>query len=195
MKRLVFFTLGIFLLQVTVSSQSTNQLNGVATLLFKNVRSKLTVDEKNKIAAMLGFVLSGNTNEPFAQDKDSKEYPFNASVYTVDLNKDGKEEVFIVFGNSYTSGQTGSSLVLYIKNAAGSFLPHLGFPCISPDVLVTNNLGFPDLLIGGPSFEYPVYRWNGKTYDLFKKIKDAAYSQLKKTTLEDLSKAYQKSIQ
>ncbi|MFN2438114.1 MAG: hypothetical protein ABR503_02870 [Chitinophagaceae bacterium] len=84
---------------------------------------------------------------------------------------DGKEEIFIVFGNSYTSGQTGSSVVLYIKDKSGNYQPNLGFPGVTPDAMPIKNLGYPDLMIGGPGFEWPIWRWNGKAYNFYKKIK------------------------
>ena len=106
----------------------------------------------------------------------------------------GKEEVFVLFGNSYTSGNAGSSISLFIKNAAGVYSLDLGFPGTVPDALSTSNQGYPDLLIGGPSFEYPVWRWNGKEYIYYKSVKDADYEKLKKTGIEEMSKTYQQSL-
>ena len=80
-----------------------NSLNNVAAMLFKNVKTKLTVQEKNEIAAKLGFILSADKDQPFAADKDSKDYPFTANVFPTDMNKDGKEEIFISFGSSRLS--------------------------------------------------------------------------------------------
>lgn len=193
MKYFPMIVMAVLLLQNSLLAQSSSS-NGMATLLFANVKSKLTAAEKNKIAALTGFVLSGNKDQPFAMDKDSKDYPFSAVVSPTDLNKDGSEEIFVTFGNSYTSGNTGSSIALYIKNASGTYTPHLGFPGISPDILTTTNLGYPDILVGGPGFEFPVLRWNGKTYDNYKKVKDKDYEKLKKTNLEEVSKAYQQTI-
>lgn len=193
MKNIIRFTFAIFFLQSNLIAQS-NQLSPIATILFSNVKSKLTFDEKNKIASLTGYVLSGNKVQPFAQDKDSKEFPFNTLVYPTDLNKDGSEEIFLVFGNSYTSGNTGSSVVVYIKNAAGNFTSHLGFPGTTPDILSTVNMGYPDLMIGGPGFEFPILRWNGKTYYNFRTVKDKDLEKLKKSSLEDLSKIYQLTI-
>jgi len=166
---------------------------GAATL-FSNCMSKLSNDEKNSIYKLLGFVLSGNKDQPFASDKDSKDYPFAVIVMPTDMNKDGKEEIFVLFGNSFTSGNTGSSIVLYIKDAKGAYIAHLGFPGTTPDALATVNQGYPDLLIGGPGFEYPVWRWNGKTYDFHRQVKDADYAKLKKQNVEEVSKAYQLTI-
>ena len=71
---------------------------------------------------------------------------------------------------------------------------NLGFPGTLPDALSTTNLGYPDLLIGGPGFEFPVWRWNGKVYDFFKQVKEKDLKNLKSTSIEDVSKAYAASI-
>ena len=84
------------------------------------------------------------------------------------------------FGNSYTSGNTETSISLFIKNTSGVYKNHLGFPGMLPDALSTVSQGYPDLLIGGPGFEFPVLRWNGKTYANHHMVKDDAYEKLKK---------------
>jgi hypothetical protein len=171
----------------------TTLTTGSATL-FSNCKSKLSNDEKNSIYKLLGFVLSADKDQPFASDKDSKDYPFAVIVMPTDMNKDGKEEIFISFGNSYTSGNTGSSISLFIKDAKGVYADNLGFPGIAPDVLATVSQGYPDLLIGGPGFEYPVWRWNGKVYVFSRNVKDADYAKLKKQNIEEVSKVYQLTI-
>jgi hypothetical protein len=192
MKMLLYF---VFIYLSTASfAQPANTTSKVAMELFRNVKTTLSPAEKNQVASELGFILSGNREEPFAQDKDSKENPFTAFVYPVDLNKDGKEEVFVSFGNTFTSGMTGSSISLFIKSASGAYVSNLGFPGTIPDVLSTANMGYPDLLIGGPGFEFPVWKWNGKEYVFSKKVKNEAYDKLKKESLEDLSKNYQAKI-
>ena|SRR5687767_5650262 len=188
MNRNVFFLLLLFIIPAAGSTQT---LNKVADLLFKNVKTKLTITEKNHLATTLGFVLSNDKVQPFALDADSKDYPFTATVFPVDMNKDGKEEIFVHFGNSFTSGNTGTIIALFIKNSSGVYQNHLGFPGMIPDALATVNQGYPDLLIGGPGFEYPVLRWNGKTYANHHVVKDAAYEKLKKKSINDLSKEYQ----
>ena len=191
MKRNSFFFLLFFLISAEGYTQT---LNKVADLLFKNVQSKLTIAEKNQLATALGFVLSNDKVQPFALDADSKDYPFAATVFPVDMNKDGKEEIFILFGNSYTSGMTGSSIVVFIADKAGAYKMNLGFPGTLPDGLATANLGYNDLLVGGPGFEFPVWRWNGKEYDFSKTVKDSDYEKLKKSSVEDISKAYTASF-
>lgn len=171
----------------------TNTLNKEAALLFKNIKSKLTVTQKNTIAANLGLKLSKDAKQ-FILDDESADYPFDAFAYPVDLNKDGKEEIFILYGNTYTSGDAGSNIVLFVADKNGLYKMNLGFPGLLPDALATVNLGYPDLLIGMPGMELPVWRWDGKAYNLFKKIKDSDYDKLKKTSVEDMSKNYTSAI-
>jgi len=177
------------------SASAQAKLSDVASVLFKTVKTKLTIPEQNEIAKKLGFILSADKDQPFASDKDSKDYPFAALVMPTDMNKDGKEEIFISFGNSYTSGNAESSVSLFIKNAAGIYTLNLGFPGTTPDALTTSNQGYLDLLIGGPGMEYPVYRWNGKEYAYLRDVKDADYGKLKLTNVAELSKAYQATVQ
>ncbi len=180
--------------QVFSQQNSNIKLSEGASVLFGSVKSKLSTAEKNEIYTKSGFVLSGNKDLPFATDEqDGLNYPYNASVYVTDLNEDGKEEVFLVFGNSYTSGMTGSSAILFIKDNTGKFAVNLGFPA-SLLVLSTSNLGYPDLLIGGPGFEFPVWRWNGKEYKLFKTIKNEVLEKIATRELPDISNAYQQTI-
>jgi hypothetical protein len=189
MKKIIFLLLATATL-INVKSQT---LGNGAALLFKNVNTKLTIAEKNKIFDSLGFKISKDKKQ-FITDDASADYPFDAFVYPADLNKDGKEEVFILYGNSYTSGMAETSVAVFIADKNNVYRMNLGFPGTLPDVLATNNSGYPDLLIGGPGMEFPVWRWNGKTYVYFKEVKDADYEKLKKTSLEDVSKTYVNSI-
>ena len=181
-----------FVVPFVCSAQTT--LTEGAGLLFNNSSSKLAAAEKNEIFKQTGFQLSRD-KKAFIMDKESADFPFDAFVYITDMNKDGREEVFVQYGNSYTSGHTGSSLLLYIKNSAGKYQSHLGFPGVEPEALATTNLGYPDLLIGVPGFEFPVWRWNGKMYDYHRKVKDTDLQKMKRTSIADMSKAYAKTIQ
>jgi hypothetical protein len=170
------------------------RLDPVAALLFKNVKTRLPAAAKNAIAAQTGFVLSGDAEEPFALDAESEEYPFGAAVMPTDMNADGREEIFIVFGNTYTSGMTGSSVALFIQNADGVYTNQLGFPGTTPDALEEISFGYPDLLICGPGLEYPVWRWDGHAYVYSRKVKDADYGGLNKRGVDELSRSYQRTV-
>ena len=163
MRKIFLCGIGLLFSLSPLFGQTTKSLSPEASLLFQNVKSKLTNEEKNFIAKKLGFISSGNKDQPFALDKDSKDYPFGATLMPTDMNKDGKEEIFISYGNSFTSGSTGSSVALFIKNSSGAYEMNLGFPGITPDILTTTSKGYPDILVGGPGFEYPGIKmeWQG----------------------------------
>ena len=81
-----------------------------------------------------------------------------------DLNGDGRLEAIIVESSSFCYGNTGMGYVLVSKQADGKWRKMTeGTGMV--DVLKTKGLGnWPDLLIGGPGFCFPVVRWNGKGY-------------------------------
>jgi len=99
--------------------------------------------------------------------------PAGAVVTFSDWNGDGNTEVLVISGNSCTSGMAGSSAVLFIKDSAGTYRPNLGFPAASADPQSTSNLGYPDLLIGGPGFCFPLWRWDGTEYQYLKQVPQA----------------------
>lgn len=172
----------------TVSFGQNNIAEGTA-LLFKNVKTKITEKEKQEIYKSGGFLLSKDKKQ-FIPDADAAEYPFDANVYPTDMNGDGIEEIFIVFGNSYTSGMNGSSVILFIKNAKGEYKMNLGFASSTPGILPTKILGYPELVMGGPGFTFPVWKWNGKEYVFSRKISDKALTKLKTVYVDEASKKY-----
>ena len=133
-----------------------------AALLFANGTGGLSTDEQQLILEQAGLVLD-STGTSLADY--SCGLPAGAAVEFSDWNGDGNKEVLVVAGNSCTSGMAGSSVFLFIKDTTGTYLPNLGFPASSATPMATSNLGYPDLLIGGPGFCFPVWRWNGTEYD------------------------------
>ncbi|HET6490440.1 MAG TPA: hypothetical protein VFG28_11850 [Syntrophales bacterium] len=47
-------------------------------------------------------------------------------------------------------------------------MDNFGFPGMDYTKMKTGNKGYPDLMIGGPGFCHPVWRWNGKAYQHFR---------------------------
>lgn len=86
----------------------------------------------------------------------------------VDLNHDGSPEVFTNVYGSCLGGNTGVQVNLYIKNGLGKWVPQFGFPG-TYTLLSTKNKGLPDIEIGGPGNCFPIWRWNGSEYYLYKK--------------------------
>ena len=84
----------------------------------------------------------------------------------IDLNGDGQLEVMTQeFGSCF--GRAGSQMNLYIKDKGGKWQPQFGFPG-SPKVLTAKSHGFPDIEVLGPGTCFPVWRYNGKQYDIAK---------------------------
>ena len=131
-------------------------------LLFAKGAGKLTPAEQSQIFAALDLAVSSDGSS-FADTVCGQ--PAGADVELRDMNGDGQDEVLVIYGNSCVSGAAGSSVVLFIKDAAGEYQTNLGFPGASADPKPEKSKGYPDLVIGGPGFCFPVWRWNGKAYD------------------------------
>lgn len=129
-------------------------------LLFLPDSTTISEDDQRAIFGLLGYTVSA--------DGTALEVMDCGSIYTQtqedDLNGDGVAEVFVLGGNSCTSGGAGSNLILFIKDAEGSWVTNLGFPAGGWTKLETANLGYTDLAIGGMGFCEAVYRWDGSTY-------------------------------
>ncbi len=94
--------------------------------------------------------------------------PVEPRVDVIDLNGDGQPEVFVLVQSS-CYGMAGAELSLLIKDKQGRWQRNLGFPAGDYKLLDTKSHGYPDIEIGGPGFCSPVWRCNGKEYDLHKR--------------------------
>ena len=86
----------------------------------------------------------------------------------VDLNADGRPEVFVTVPGSCQGGAAGAELSLLIKSK-GHWKVNLGFPAGGYKLLNARNMGFPDIEIGGPGVCFPVWRWDGSQYAIYKR--------------------------
>lgn len=93
---------------------------------------------------------------------------YDAEVF--DLNGDGQPEVFTSVQGTCLGGMAGVHMNLYIKGSNGQWQPQFGFPGMYT-VLKTRSKGYPDIEIGGPGNCFPVWRWNGQQYALYKKCR------------------------
>ena len=90
--------------------------------------------------------------------------PVTLSATIVDLDGDGSPEVFLVGGNTYVSGATGSSVWLFVRSAAGRWTPQLGVPAAAYTLLPEKSAGLPDVQLSGMGFCDGVWRWDGTAY-------------------------------
>lgn len=98
----------------------------------------------------------------------SANYVPGAIEQVQDLNGDGQPEAIITESGSSCYGDTGVGYALVSKQANGSWkLITRGIGILT--VLPTKGKdGWPDLEIGGPSFCFPIERWNGSTYKQYR---------------------------
>jgi hypothetical protein len=119
-------------------------------------------------AAVIAEATGGTLNSRQGQyaDPDCGLTQYEADV--VDLNGDGQPEVFTQIFGTCQGGGTGVLMNLYIKGGDGRWQPQFGFPGIYR-VLETRDKGYPDIEIGGTGTCFPLWRWTGQQYALFKK--------------------------
>lgn len=126
-----------------------------------------TVDKNKTVAEATGGQFKTVKGKYF--DKDcNQSLDYEAEV--IDLNGDSRPEVFVSIQGTCLGGATGVHMNLYIKNAKGQWKPQFGFPGVY-QVLSTRFKGYPDIEIGGPGNCFPVWRWNGLQYALYKKCR------------------------
>lgn len=173
------------LLSFFAFSHATAQKPDGPTLLFANSNSRLSAAEKSLVYQKLEL-----KQGPDGRTLLSEDFEVDAHVYPTDVNGDGTEDVFIVMSSMALYGNTGQGYALFLKNAAGTYTEQEESGAGIPAILKTKNLGYTDLLIGGPGFQYPALRWNGSAYKLWKQIKDGSAESNSAMALEDYSRAY-----
>lgn len=139
-----------------------------AGLLIPFAAASATPDRLSAADLKAVYAAAGLT-ERHGQVLDACDQPTEPQVDVVDLNGDGNPEVFVSVGG-LCYGNTGVNLSLLIRDKQGQWHDNFGFPGIYK-VLGTRHLGYPDIEIGGPGFCFPVWRWNGSRYRIFKRCK------------------------
>lgn len=83
-----------------------------------------------------------------------------------DLNGDGRPEAVVSGYGTFCYGMTGQGFTLLSRQPNGAWKEITSSQGI-PEVLKTKGAGgWPDIEIGGPGFCFPVYRWNGRSYEV-----------------------------
>jgi hypothetical protein len=133
-------------------------------ILFEGTHSTLTGAEKAAIFHELGFEISANGSSL----EDSSCGPVDVNTQIVDLSGKGEQDVFVIGGNLCTSGDTGASVWLFMKDRAGHYRKQLGFPAGGVSALKSTFGSYHDLSFSGPGKCLPVWRWNGSEYKFFR---------------------------
>jgi hypothetical protein len=177
-----FFLAIVFFIAIKAYTQISNQpqtqsvkLSPAAKIIFKDVKTKLSNEEKNFFSE--GFYVQKQDKNNITNDKSGEDMGvMNVEIYPTDLNKDGTEEIFMRTSGTFY-GQWLPDLTLYIKDKNGKYVLQKD---VSSPRLYTRTSGFggyPDLVGGlpeGPGFEEPkgnivTYRWDGTKYKIYNK--------------------------
>ncbi|MGM5470130.1 hypothetical protein ACS386_07620 [Flavobacteriaceae bacterium LMO-SS05] len=147
-----------------VSNEDLNEisLTKEAAILFKNIISKTSNAEKNEITSYMNIKATPDAEYFYINDVYYKDYPFSILVYPLDLNHDGIEEIALVYGHAAISGDNVIS-TLFIKDNLGHYNANFGYSG-SLIILPNSSKDFPNIALGGPGFEFPIWHWNGKNY-------------------------------
>lgn len=83
-----------------------------------------------------------------------------------DFNGDGRPDAVLTEGGSYCYGNTGTGYWLVSKRADGRWVLMDRNTGILEFAKTRGVDGWPDIVVGGPGFCFPVTRWNGREYKL-----------------------------
>jgi len=159
----------------SMSNLSNNKLSDGAALLFsdvrafsenveyddaKRVKNPLTVSQMNAIFNDTKWVLSPDRKGLIVDVNCEVQPPM---VELLDLNGDRKMEVVLLYGGTCLAGNTAVGFILYSVNSTGNY-----YRCMDEigilSLLNTKTNGYYDIELGGPGFEFPIYKWNGSKY-------------------------------
>jgi hypothetical protein len=113
-----------------------------------------------------GFTWSKGAWRSDCGDPGTETYSGGTIERIGDLNRDGLPEVLVIEGGTYCYGMTGTGFWLLSGQPGGKWKLMLQTPGMA-EVLKTRGVAkWPDILVGGPGFCFPVRRWNGTAYVL-----------------------------
>ena len=170
---------------LNAQNNSSTQLTEGAALLFTSIKTGISVAEKNNVFKKLQLKLTADK-----KGFEMEGIPVAVFVYPTDMNKDGREEIFIGLHSGALFGNVEQSFSVFMKNSIGEFTHHNEIAGGRPMILSTASGGYPDILIGGPGFEYPVLRWSGNKYTLHRTMKDESLNEKNSTDIEVFSKLF-----
>lgn len=99
---------------------------------------------------------------------DACDVKVQPEMESVDLNADGRAEVFVTIPGNCSGGAAGASLSLFTQDACGSWQMQFSFPAGGYRRIARKSGEFPDLELIGPGICSPVWRWSGTQYRLHK---------------------------
>ncbi|MBT8274058.1 MAG: hypothetical protein KJO77_09640 [Bacteroidia bacterium] len=180
----------VCLLAFSMAFAQYEKRSSEANVLFTDVKTQLSNNELNEIYDLTGFALAKNGTQFYLKDEpETAEAPFDVTVYPLDLNYDGIEEMAFEYGHATDGRKAGLSTLLCVRDMEGRYRANFGFKGTIV-FLNINPLTLPDILVRQSSFGYPIWRWNGDNYLEHKTIDSKVLRRMHVTYLANASKAY-----
>lgn len=123
--------------------------------------------EEAAIFHAAGFRKVGAAWHSDCKDAGSASYQAGAIETYRDINQDRRPDAVITEGSTTCYGDTGTRFWLLSKRSDGAWrvmISEVGVPEFYKN---KGRGGWPNLSVGGPGFCFPVYRWNGRAYELY----------------------------
>ncbi|WP_146202943.1 hypothetical protein [Pedobacter paludis] len=158
-----------------------------AAQLFKNVRSNLSIQDKNYIFSKLSLIPKAD-GDGFTTEDAHPNDRIPVEIYLLDINGDGKEEVFLSYSDINGKGRAHSHLTMFLPKADGYIMNvDLDYNAFLPEFTTPSN-GYPQLRFGGMNSD--IWGWDGNEYKVLRKSTTADYPKL--ISFEDYSTIYKR---
>jgi hypothetical protein len=121
--------------------------------------------EQRAIFVAAGFVPSGDQwRTKDCMGLEGASYSPGAIETYKDLNGDGRPEAIVTEGSAICYGNTGTHFWLVSQQANGSWKRMVDETAMPEFASTKGTGGWPDIVLGGPGFCFPVLRWNGSEF-------------------------------
>lgn len=143
-------------------------LSGSALSAPALAQARLSAADEASAFRAAGFTRVGKRWQACREGGASASYSPGAMETVRDIDGDGRPDAILTEGGAACYGMTGTSFWVVSKQADGTWrviTSDIGIPTFLPRRAAT---GWPDLEVGGPGFCFPVQRWNGRTYTVYR---------------------------
>lgn len=101
---------------------------------------------------------------------ENKDIEVEPEIKSVDLNGDGIDEVFVMLNNySGAYGNAEGNLILLIKGRDNKYQKNIDYPVSAYTILKNKFKGYPDIDLTIPGYCSSIWRWDGQTYNYYRK--------------------------